>query len=174
MLSAKRQFKIGRRSLKVRSCVGVYLIEFLVALAVSTLIAGFLIDDISQINRFSTNGEMQLMATSIAQEVIDSARNQPYTTLQALIGTHVLPVNSGDGSFDSSFPRPLLLDLQNLSWSQASQRGKFYGTVTETIAYSPLVSNTISITVVVQWKEGASTTRTYKISTLVSQFGVHG
>src|SRR5262249_4780335 len=74
-----------RRTIKLRAECGVYLIEFLVALVVSTLIAGFLIDDISQIHRFSTKGEKQLIAAAIAQEVIDNARDTSYSTLKSLI-----------------------------------------------------------------------------------------
>jgi hypothetical protein len=150
------------------------LIEFLVALVVSTMIAGFLIDDISQIHRFSTKGEKQIIAAAIAQEVIDSARDTSYANLQALkTRTHILPINSGDGNIDPAFPRPLLLDLQNLTWTNASQANRFFGLVTERIEDFALVPNTVKVTVTVEWKEDGDMARSYKVETLISEYGVH-
>jgi hypothetical protein len=140
------------------------------------MIAGFLIDDISQIHRFSTTGEKQLVAAAIAQEVIDNARDTSYAALQTLVPSspHTLPINSGDGSLDPAFPRPLVLDLTSLTWTTASRNSRFYGTVTESVSYSPLVANTLQVIVKVQWTEDGGMSKSYQLSTLISQYGVHG
>ncbi len=157
-----------------RSDSGVYLIEFLVALIVSTMIAGILIDDISQIHRFSTKGEKQLVAAAIAQEVIDSARDTSYANLQALKSrVHTLPINTGDGNIDAAFPRPLLLDLQELTWTDASKVNRFFGQVTERIEDFAPVPNTLKVTVTVEWREDGNVARSYKVETLISEYGVH-
>ena len=159
----------------MRSDHGIYLIEFLVALVVSTTIAQILIDSISQTERFSSSGQGQLLATTIAEEVLDFARGSSIADLQNIMPTspHTLPINTGDGSIDPAFPRLLVMDLQNLVWSQPAQANRFAGTVTETVGYSSTYPSMIQVTVQVQWTESGGMSRNYKVSTLVSKYGIH-
>ncbi len=155
---------------------GVYLIEFLVALVVSTTIAQILIDSISQTHRFSNDGQCQLLAATIAEEVIDFARGSSYPELQNLMvaSPHTLPINTGDSSIDPVFPRMLVMDLQNLGWSQPALANRFRGTVTESAAYSAAYPGMIQLTVTVSWTQSGGMKHQYKLSTLVSKYGIHG
>src|SRR3990167_1427777 len=58
-----------------RSSRGVYMLELLIALAVSSLLAAALVGNMAETSELSNAGENQLMAATIAQLLIDNTRN---------------------------------------------------------------------------------------------------
>ena len=142
---------------------GVYMVELLMALSASTLLAAALVSSMAESERLSDVGQNLIVATTIAQGQIDSTRNTPYNSLAANTGNHELRVtaSSPTGSLIPVVsPRPLLLDS-----------AKFYGRVFETIASGPY-TDTLQVTITINWTEG-SATRTYSLTTLVAKNGIN-
>jgi type II secretory pathway pseudopilin PulG len=156
-----------------RSQQGAGIIDLLFCVIISGILSAAIVNGMSQAHRASSSSQNQVIAAAIAQEVIDSARNMPYNTLQTFVGTHDLVVNSGSGLTPPPvFPRPLMQDRNSLIWSSKAANNDFDATVTETIAAGP-VANTLQVTVLVTWKENTGGSRTFTMTTLVSQFGIH-
>lgn len=139
----------------------------------------------------STNNENQVLASNMAQQVIDNARDSTYGQLNSLCNgtasstgtnTNVSQVlnlyNYPTGN--AFFPRPLLRNLNGaagMTYSAASTNQLFPGTVTETLntlsAYDPInCTGAIQVKVICQWKDTRGP-HTYKTSTIISQTGIH-
>jgi len=152
---------------------GAGIIDLLFCVIISGILSAAIVNGMSQAHRASSSSQNQVLAAAIAQEVIDSARNMPYTTLQTFVGTHNLVVNSGSGYTPPPiFPRPLMQDRTSLVWSNKATNNDFDATVTETIGAGP-VPNTLQVTVLVTWRENTGGSRTFTMTTLVSEFGIH-
>lgn len=156
-----------------RSDSGMYLLELIMAIAASGVLAAALVGNMADTQRLSNAGQNQILAAAIAQEQIDSARNITYQSLLGMKGSYTLLVNKeGSGEVGPILnPRPLLLDLVSLDWTAAGKANKFAGTVIETIADGPY-TDTLRVTVVSNWKEGTQN-RSYSLSTLISRYGIH-
>lgn len=164
---------------------GWQLIELLVGVLLTSALSSAIVSDWSQMLRFTTKGQNQVIAADLAQEVIDNARNSSWNELIANSNGGVpqtLLVNrhySGEAG-PAIFPRPLLQDWDNSSsglgatYSQAARSGAFNGTVTETVTDN--ADGSVRVTVNVNWQEAgqlAGTTRNYSLSTLIAQNGIH-
>jgi len=142
---------------------GVYMVELLIALATSTLLAAALVSSMAESERLSNVGQNLIVATTMAQGQIDSTRNTPYNSLAANVGNHELKVkpSSPTGSLIPVVsPRPLLLDS-----------AKFDGRIFETIAAGPY-TDTLQVTITINWTEGLAS-RTYSLTTLVAKNGIN-
>ncbi len=172
-------------ALPERSEGGWQLVELLIGVLVTSLLSSAIVSDWSQVLRFTTRGQNQVIAADLAQEVIDNARNTSWNSLLANANggaPQTLLVNrqySGQ-SGPAIFPRPLLQDWDSSSgglgaaYSQAARSGAFRGNVTETVTDNG--DGTARVTVNVRWTESgqlAGTARNYTLSTLIAQNGIH-
>ncbi|GEM_PF-3285720 len=172
---------------ETRAPMGSTMIELIMAIAVSSMLAAAMVGAMADTSRLSTSGQNQIIASALAQEQIDNIRNTQYNDLTPLAGqTFTLLVNrsaSGQSGPAQVNPRPLLIDAINLDWrtpaevsagvSQTSPQAlsEFNGTVTETVENSQY-PNAVLVTVEVDWQEGTSA-RKYVVSTLVTKYGIH-
>jgi Tfp pilus assembly protein PilV len=93
----------------IRNQHGDFLIEAIVSVLVSSIIATAMVQMYTQVRRTGNLSSSQLAAASIAQEVIDHLRALPYDTVASNLGTRQLVVNGGTTS-DPLFPSALLQD----------------------------------------------------------------
>jgi len=186
-MRTRRQIRRARRF----SEGGYYMIELILALATSGMLAAALALNIAETERFSSSGQNQILAMSIVQEQIDNARNTSYDDLASWAGTHVLKVNNPDPNY-AGCPapscggvcrlnsRPLQVDMVTLDWLEmdpsagGSKQNVFRGTVTEKVIPPPAspFPKTIQVVVEAVWQEGSSTRR-YRLETLVSKNGIN-
>lgn len=166
----------------VRSDSGIYLVELLVAVFISSLLAAALAENMSQTLKLTSSGQNQIVAAAIGQELIDNARNTDYAVLSGLVGnTYTLNINSSNSGSPVN-TRPLMLDLTNLDWSTDAENNKFVGTVTEmltnagwgsyTDATGAVLPNGVKVDITVNWTE-IKMNKTYTVSTFISRNGIH-
>jgi type II secretory pathway pseudopilin PulG len=164
------------------------MIELIMALAASGVLATALASNLAETERFSSSGQNQILAMSIVQEQIDNARNTSYDSLASCAGSHSLLVNSSDPDYSGCHsptcagacrlnPRPLQLDTNSLQWSTVeatSTNGRqnlFRGTVNERVEPGPNL-DTVKVTVEAVWNE-ANAVKRYDLSTLVAKNGIN-
>ncbi len=156
---------------KPRNQQGSYLIELLVALAISGLLAVARGTSVAQTKGISNRTENGLLATLMAQQVLDRVRNTAFDELPNSGVTHHVRVNLGDPddtqTYEANQPllnRPLLIDGVNLKWQSAAASipmYKFRGTVDLVLKDGPIdsvgpapVSKTATVTVM--WSDSAA------------------
>jgi Tfp pilus assembly protein PilV len=168
-----------RRSRKtsLRNESGLYLIELLVALIFGAIITFALLSILSQSMRQSTTSENQLVASSIAQELLENTRNESYQFLSTIpAGQYTLLSNEDtSGQIGPAAVRtdPVGLDFVNLAWTNVKTKGnEFKGTVLYQIQPGS-VANSLVITITVQWSDSQSVNRTITTSTVVFQQGTN-
>ncbi len=164
---------------------GSYLIELLVALAISGLLAVALGASVCQTKGISNRSENNLMASLITQQVFERLRSTPFDSLPALGIAHNVRVNLGDTTdstvYESNSPilnRALLIDGTNLQWlgyssSQPIPQYKFRGDVVLQLRDGPVPSVTKTATVTVSWSDSsASAPHSLQVSRVLSRYGV--
>lgn len=167
-----------------RNASGMFLVEMLIALMIASVFAVVLVQSYSAISVFGSKSQGELLASTIAQEVIDSARDTEYVNLVTEAGVHNLPINVfsytdnagqevsvNDGTVDPIFPRPLLMasscrqDGGNpLNWTAslghqgATGNNRFHGTCLEQISVNTVspVLQYVTIQVWVVWNEAGN------------------
>lgn len=175
-----------------RSCAGVYMIEMLLAIATSSVLAAALVANLADTERLATSGQNQIIAAAIAQELIDNTRNAMYDSLAPGTYNDFLLNRTGSGQSGGSLnPRPLLLDLVNQNYGVVNPfnphgvlqpyTNLFQGTVSQKIidnGSSGRLAHTKTVVVTVSWNEGGRTneggsTKSLTLSTLVAFNGIH-
>lgn len=176
----KRSVRSG--IVNLRSSSGIYLVELLVAVFISSLLAAALAENMSETLRLTNCGQNQIIAAAIGQELVDNARNTSYSSLCNMIGqTYTLNVNSSNSGNPVS-SRPLMLDLTSLDWTQDAENNKFSGTVSESLSDAgwgsyadPILGNIpngIKVDITISWTE-VQMPKTYSLSTFISRNGIH-
>jgi hypothetical protein len=131
--------------------------------------------------RFSSSGENQVLATNMAQQVIDNARNSRFTRLKALLNggqtmTQALSLYTYPSNPAAScFPRPLLRN-ETMAYQAASDAKRFNGTVLETLtdlAPASLNNGLIRVDVAVTWADSTGSAHSYRTTTTISERGIH-
>lgn len=153
---------------------GYQLIELLVAVGILTTLIASIMDGLSQVHRQTTASQNQVIATNIAQEIVDQARNADWTMLNANIGTRTLLINkqnSGDSGSGYN-TRPLMLDMVSQAYSPAASSNLFRGTVQQTL--TSVGAGRLRLTVNVSWPgEHGGGNKSLIVSTMISQYGIH-
>lgn len=165
---------------------GIQLVELLVAVLVTTIISVGLMDTIAKTHAASTITSNQIMATNIAQQVLDNARNSSFNALLALAGTG--PTNLVANRFDAgttmpaALPRPLLLDTTQYTYRSVNQTGTgnvFGGNnanvTQEVVTIGGVAPNrSLRLIVRVNWpNENGTGRRSMEISTVINESGIH-
>lgn len=189
--------KIARRNLKrapgrlvqLRSQFGgSFLVELMVAILVSSIMGTAIVNGMSDSLRVSTKAQNQVIATAIAQQVIDACRNRPFDDLVTQGGENgclgmnqSLVVNgSSNATCPAIFPRPLIMttDDEGAIYHGESTGNRFQGTavadVTTVGDQDPDTGrfNTANVAVTVRWSEGGTGQRRYRMSANITRFGL--
>lgn len=148
----------SRKSPSCRNEHGDFLVEALVSVLVSSIIATAMVQMYTQVRRTGNISAAQLAATAIAQEVLDHLRALPYDTVADNIGTRNLIVNGG-ATNDPLFPTALLQDTSPFVTPGGSSTLDFDGrsgdtlvsaqtqSVLRTCDPSGAITNTVSLTI---------------------------
>lgn len=168
---------------------GMFLVEAIIACLMAAVVSTALIGSYTGLNRVSVGTQMNLTATTIANEVIDHLRFLPFTLIQqATPSTRYLMVNdttSGAGPWDSGSPvlfqHPLLrngaLNYYNQSgvddtsvFNAFSAGGK---NTVEVDLVQGASSTQINAIVTVKWQDSTGV-HTYKAQTILANAGLNG
>ncbi len=164
----------------LRNRNGNSLVEMIVGVLVSSIFAAAVAQGMSQGLSLTSGAQNQVMASSMAQEVLDAARNLPFATLVSYQGDWPLVVQASQGSGPVNcppYPRPLLLDNDNFSYG-ASQYGSAAVSNTLTAntcnATESIVNNgdnTCNVTVTINWRDSTGS-HTFTASTRIARNGI--
>lgn len=187
---AKRNLKRAPgRLVQLRSQFGgSFLVELMVAIMVSSIMGTAIVNSMSDSLRVTTKAQNQVMATAIAQQVIDACRNRPFDDLVTQGGEHGclgmnqnLVVNGAtEATYPAIFPRPLIMTTDDAGavYHNESTGNRFQGTaiadVTTVGEPDPDTGryNTANVAVTVRWNEGGSAQRRYRMSANITRFGL--
>lgn len=158
---------------------GIFMIELLVSVIVASIMGTAIVNTMSGALRVSSKAQSQVLATCIAQQVIDACRNRNFndlitpTAAGGCMGTgqRLTVNNSGASSTSPVFPRSLMLELNdpNTVWNSESKENAFVGTVVADIA--PIDADNASVNVTVSWNEHGGL-RQFTTSTVITRFGL--
>ncbi len=171
--------RLGSPPGPVRSSTGNLLVEMVVGVLVSSIFAGAIVQSMAQGLSVTSGAQNQVLVASMAQEVLDAARNLPFATLSGYAGTYDLTVQLQTGSTINCppYPRPLLLDQNSFNYG-SSQYGSraIHNTLngntcnaTETITRNG--DNTCTVTININWRDSTGN-HSYTTSTRIAQNGI--
>ncbi len=165
----------ARRARQHRDC-GAYMVELILALAATGVLTTAVVANMAELQRFSVAGQNNLLAAALGQELIDNARNARFDKLQGMVAgspfTLLVNKNMSGQTGPAIVPRPMMLDLVGLEWSQPAANNRFEGTVTCWVAPDPIYVDLLRIKVEVAWSENTRL-RKYQLETLISPHGIH-
>jgi prepilin-type N-terminal cleavage/methylation domain-containing protein len=189
VLVESRARKIGVKSAPPaagvhRSQGGFQLLELMVAVSIGSILMMAIYGSSMGFYRATSNSENQVLASNLAQQVIDNARNSTYLKLLSFLNGSA-SVSQELSLYDfppnpsaAMFPRPLLRNesaLSGMTYSQSSLQKQFKGTVTETIdnlTPGELNNGQLRVTVLISWKDTRGP-HEYRTATTISQTGIH-
>lgn len=169
-----------------RSSLGFALVEMMIAVVVISFLMIGIMDAMALCQRGATATQNQMIASAIAQELVDIARNQTYATLTlaqnanvTLSGDYINRVSGNPLSSGLTYlNRPLVLDTTtntytSSTWDPLAQSGNiFHGTVNQRI--TDLGNKSVSLVITINWpSEQAGGQRQLIQSTVISQNGIH-
>ena len=163
----------------LRNRNGNSLVEMIVGVLVSSIFAAAVVQSMSQGLSVTSGAQNQVLASSMAQEVLDAARNLPYATLASYAGTHNLVVQLPQGgTIDCPpYPRALLQDNSNFTYgtSQYGSQALTNCLNSDTCNATELITNngdnTCTVTVTINWRDSTGN-HTYAVSTRIAQNGI--
>jgi prepilin-type N-terminal cleavage/methylation domain-containing protein len=170
----------------VRNQQGVHLVEMLIAITISAVLMMSAYSSGTAMYRASASGENQVLASSMAQQVIDNARNSTYRHLRDdVLGAGVVTKTENISLYDypvnpqfAMYPRPLLRNLATNSgmvFSDEAMAKAFNGTVSETLTNltpAETENGMIRVNVDVRWSDSRGQ-HSYSTGTTISQTGIH-
>ena len=149
-LGARKMNPANRRR---RNAVGLTLVEILVSLVIGVSLCLGMGTILSQSLTQASATQNDFYATCAADNLLEHVKALDYQTLLSLgIGTKQLLVNrtTGGAIGPSIREEPVLLDLQNLVYSDLAKAGKFQGEVTMDIQTGSL-PDTALVVIAVSW-----------------------
>lgn len=157
---------------------GVYLVEMLVALVIGTMLMLASYGTQMATYRSGTTAQNQVLATNMAQQLIDNARNCTYSRLLTILNGSIqveqtVPLYEAPTGA-ALYPRPLLRS-PDLTYSSQADNQKFGGTVTQTLLnLTPGAPDDgmIRLDIMVRWDDTTGN-HVYTTSTTISQTGIH-
>jgi len=146
---------------RIRSQAGIYLLELLIAVATCAMLGAALAGTTAETMRLASAGQNQILATNIAQLIVDNVRGKPFD--EVVPGTYVWHVPAEAGDSGAAF---ISRELQDAP-------AHFEGDVVMTVTPGAGVfSSTRQVDVVVSWTEGQAP-RQFHMTTRISQNGIH-
>lgn len=180
-MAVRQQYRINRVS------TGSSLVELLIAVTLSGIVMVTLGASLSEQMRLSTTSQNQLIAGTLAREVVERVRATPFAELPPVGSIQEIRIASGDtkdtGVYDLSRPilaRPLQIDAENFSWRHPDPNypiplTRFPGRVTlqmggEAQSPSGPIPETKTATVSVTWTEGAP--KQLQLKAIICRYGI--
>lgn len=168
---------------KNRSNSGQQLIEVIVAVAMSGVLAVMMGASLAQLMATSSMSENQLKAEDVAQELLDRIRRTPYGLISGTTNTYTVQMYSDDGVVpNAAMPfqsTPLLCDVSQYTWSNASLANRFrgpgpngYATATANLQPYSSAHSATQATITVTWAENQSV-RSFVLASVISNDGIH-
>jgi Tfp pilus assembly protein PilV len=158
---------------------GQALIEVLMACLIGALVVLALTSELSTMLRFTNVSQHQVLVSDIAQQVIDNLRNQTYSTLVANISNTpyslLLNKTSTSQAGPSFLPRAIMLDEVANAFQTQSVNNNFQNQLTSVqVLLAASGATNVQATITVTWKEaGVRNSKSYSVSTLIAQDGIH-
>lgn len=151
----KKKYKVR----KTRSCLGMYMIEVLIALSLGALMCFVLLDTLSSGARLVSSGQNQATANSILLELLEWTKAAGYNYLQGMPSENEITVNRSmanePGSDTGIRDEVALLDDFTLSWSDLAKRNSFSGKIKYSIL--PFTEpNSLKVSIRVAWTDSSS------------------
>lgn len=188
-VARKNLRRASGRLVQVRSQFGgSFLVELMVAILVSSIMGTAIVNSMSDSMRVTTKAQNQVIATAIAQQVIDACRNRPFDDLVTQGGSNgclgmnqSLVVNgTTTGTYPAIFPRPLIMttDDPGATYHSEATGNRFQGTAIADVVtvgdQDPDTGrfNTANVSVTVRWNEGGTGQRRYRMSANITRFGL--
>ena len=185
-LKSNGKFRTDKTGRRCRNAAGFQLVEMMMATVIGTYLLTSVYGTALAMYRAISSGQNQMLASNMAQQVIDNARNSTYGYLRdTLLGgpgvpsaTQQLSLYSYPTNNPAFFPRPLLENLADtgvFTYSPSAQTSKFSGTVSETLLNltpNNTTNGQIQVFVTVAWVD-ARGPHVHKTSTVISQTGIH-
>lgn len=127
----------------------------------------------------TSGAQNQVLVASMAQEVLDAARNLPFATLSGYAGSYDLTVQlqAGNTIDCPPYPRPLLLDQNSFNYgsSQYGSRAIHNTLNANTCNASETITNngdnTCTVTISINWRDSTGN-HNYTTSTRIAQNGI--
>lgn len=186
-IRTRKKFRVRRPLGAYRSECGMYMLELLVAVLASSILAATLASHLGETFKMTSAGQHQLYAAAIAQELVDVTRNTNYTTLCSLQGnTYSFNVNELNPG-NPLTTRALMMEADSTSfgWSPEAIDNKFpdrlhdnSSAVTETITNAGWGNDSsgqpagLKVDIVVRWNE-QNMVKQYAMTTYISRQGIH-
>lgn len=168
------------RNNKLRTKFGAHLIELLAAILIAGLLAVVLSSSLSEVIRLNTESNMNLLAITAAQEVIERVRSTPYDEVP-IAGDYEVQVNLGGSESSTASPtggaitqKPTMLDGTKLVWLASSSgdlpANRFKGRIK--LSLSELsIPNTKRLLVTAIWNI-SGVTKQYQTGTVITKNGI--
>lgn len=157
--------------MRTRSEDGVFLVEAMIAALIGCVLLLAAYSQVAALYRQGTSNENQILATNMAQQLIDNARNCTFSTLNTYAnqGWTTVPLYVVNGT-NALYPRPLLRN-PNLTYSAASTSQQFNGEVQERL--TTVSGSVMRLEVRITWADQKGNGHEYRTQTLISQNGIH-
>jgi type II secretory pathway pseudopilin PulG len=168
---------------KTRSSSGQQLVEVIVAVAMTGILAVMMGTSLAQLMATSTLSENQLKAGEVAQELLDRIRRTPYGLISATTNNYTVQMYSDDGVVPNGVlpfqTTPLLCDVSQYTWSNASLANRFrgpgpngYATASASLQPYSAAHSATQATITVTWAENQSV-RSFVLESVISNGGMH-
>jgi type II secretory pathway pseudopilin PulG len=167
-----------RQGRKIRKENGIYLIETLVAIILSTMFSLALLQIFAETMRVTSTNTNKQEADLIAQTVLDAFKSLPtYNWSSIPTGSFdLLPYGTTPGQMASGgHPLPVGLNFGDLQWLPNTTQfpvPKFPGTVNLTISQGPDLTSYIAV-VTVTWSDGEAVDKVVQTCTVTEQQGIN-
>lgn len=164
------QYFICNTRRKRRNCLGIYMVETLVAMLLGALFCFTLLQMLSQTMSVTSHNANQQNAALFAQTVLDSVKAHRYQDIFSSIGSYPLLINSSNpGEFSTGgHYLPLGLNIGTLNWTDKATGNKFPGTATLDIKGSS-DSTSLEAIVTITWTDS----QTKKGKTVLTMTEIH-
>ena len=130
-MNGKRLAPKRTQARKFRRNGGFGIVEILVAILLSALITGLLMNALAQLLRVTSFNRNQSYASTIAQEMVESAKSLDYAYLESVVQPEkpvlLYQTSIAQPSRSPLSNSPALLDYQNKDWPGVSESSEFNG-----------------------------------------------
>lgn len=172
--------KFFKRAKGLRNAKGFHLVETLCASLVVSLAGAGMMKILSTMYNVNAASQNQVMASTIAQEIVDNARNQSFPALSSQTSSgwvSLLTNNTGLGTAPGAYQRPLLLDKTKFKYigdgasTDSNKQKLFRGSVRQKI--ESVDADTLSVTVEVTFPNARGKNAKFTSKSMISRYGLH-
>jgi hypothetical protein len=160
----------------VRNEDGGFLIETLMAALIGSILLLATYGELTGFYRQGSTNTNQILATNMAQQLVDNARNSTWAELTAIAGTgwQDVPLYTMPSYTNTTlFPRPLLRN-PDLTYNAKSTNQTFNGNAKERlIAETNTAGDILRLQIEITWKDQKGSGHKYTEETVITKTGIH-